>query len=286
MKVKRESDMKISQVNMPQGPLYRFFRKDYHADDFINGKIRLGWLKGYHSMGGIRRDTTESNEQHIYNDPEQLSIIFDKTTGKKKGCIRKPGITNISSSSVNEFYTLCTSEVADEKNIAELRERFRDKDEPLPRYAIIHNVKMFTEMIAQALELSKYSQYIMGLQWFKVEYSKGQEMTTFEPPVCLEVYQKPASDGEKDFTCEHEWRLVAFIDLIEIFNNGNNVMFVKGEEQKKRIAKHVDMDVKDLTDEIKQLYGEDGPEEAPLWIETIIVNHPEGFRKCANLYEE
>jgi len=108
--------MKIIQVNMPQGPLYRFFGKDDHADDFINGKIRLGWLKGYHAMeGDVREDATEGTSQHIYNDPGQLSIILDKTTGKKKGCIRKPGITNISSSSSNEFYTLCTSEVANEK---------------------------------------------------------------------------------------------------------------------------------------------------------------------------
>ena len=280
--------MKISQ-DIPRGPLYRFFGKDAHAYDFINGTIRLGWLKKYHSMeGDIREDTTESTSQHIYKDPEQLSIILDKTTGKKKGCIRKPGITNISSSSLNEFYTLCTSEVSDEKDIAELRERFRDNDEPLSRYAIIHDVKMFTEMIAQALELSEYSQYIIGLKWFKVEYSKGQEKTTLQPPVHLEVYQKPASNGEKDFTCEHEWRLAACIKhkiLIKSFNNGNNVMFVSGEDRLKRISEHVYMDVKDLTPEILQSYGEDGSEEAPLWIETITVNYADGFLKCAKICE-
>jgi hypothetical protein len=281
--------MKISQ-DIHKGPLYRFFRKDDHASDFINGTIRLGWLKKYNSMeGDVREDTTEGNSKHIYNDPEQLTIILDKTTGKKKGCIRKPGITNISSSSLNEFYTLCTSEVADEKNIAELRERFRDKDEPLPRYAIIHDVKMFTEMTAQALELSKYSQCIMRLKWFKVEYSKGQERTTLEPPECFEVYQKPASNGKIDFTCEHEWRLAVCIKHkinINELNNGNNVMFVTGEDRLKRIAKHGYMDVEDLTPEILQSYGEDGPEEAPLWIETIVVNYSEGFRKCVNLYDE
>jgi hypothetical protein len=282
--------MKINQANMPQGPLYHFFEKDDHANDFINGEIRLGWLKKYHPMeGDVREDSTESTSQHIYNDPEQLIIILDKTTRKKKGCIRKPGITNISSSSLNEFYILCTSEVADGKNIAELRERFKHKDEPLPRYAIIHDIKMFTEMTAQALELSEYSQYIMGLKWFKVEYSKGQEKTTLQPPVYLEVYQKPASNGEKDFTCEHEWRLAACIKhkiLIKSFNNGNNVMFVNGEERLRRIAKYVYMDVKDLTPEILQSYGEDGPEEAPLWIETIAVNHADGLKKCAKLFPD
>ena len=128
---------------------------------------------------------------------------------------------------------------------------------------------------------------LWGLQWFKVEYSKGHEMTTFEPPVCLEVYQKPAYNGKIDFTCEHEWRLAVCIkiDRNEL-NNSNNVMFVTGKDRSKRIAKHIDINVKDLTPEILQSYGENGPEEAPLWIETIIVNHSEGFRKCVNLYEE
>jgi hypothetical protein len=280
--------MKISK-DIPNGPLYRFFSKDEHVNNFMNGNIRLGWLKKYHLMeDDIREDTTEANAQYSCNDPEQYAIMLDKCTGKKKAFISKPGAKNISLGSLNEFYILCTSEVTDEDNLAQLRERFRDKDnsKPLPRYAIIHNVKMFTETVASAMELSEYSKYIRWLKWFKVEYSKGQERNSLKPPEHLEVYQKPAFIGKRDLTCEHEWRLALCIehkDLITSLNNGNNIMFVTGEKRLLRIAEYADTSVEDLrkSPETLAMYEK----ETPLWIKCMTVNHPGGLQKCTQLYK-
>ncbi len=269
----------------PDGPLYRFFSKDEYALDFFNGCIRLGWLTKYSQMeGDVRGDTTEGTAEYTFNDPNQLSITIDRNTGKEINRTKKPGITNVSSSSINEFYILCASEVTDKINLTQLRNRFSENSPLLPRYVIIGDVKNFTEIIAKTLEESEYCQYIMGLIWFKVEYSKGQNRTKHEPDLYLDVYQKPAFVDKKDYPCEHEWRLAECLkgkgSLLRI-KNASKVMFLTGEERLKRIAKYVHMTVAELPNSpaILARYKD----EAPLWIEYIIINASPGIQSCTRL---
>ncbi|MGR3317443.1 MAG: hypothetical protein ACUZ8O_03055 [Candidatus Anammoxibacter sp.] len=273
--------------DIPNGPLYRFFSKNKYAIDFMNGQFRLGWLRGYHRMeGDAREDPTEGTAQYTVNDPNQLSIILNKTTGKEINRIRKPGITNVSSSSLNENYIFCASEVTDNNNLTFLRKRFSEKVKDLPRYVIIYNTRKFTETIAQALGISEYSQYILGLKWFKVEYSKGENLKENESDFYLNVYQKPHKIEGKDFTCECEWRLAVFIKVEPFLvglKNSSNIMFVSGEERLKRIAEYVRMDVEKLKDSPRILSKYE--KKAPLWIENINISHSGGIQKIAKLLE-
>ena len=271
--------------NYPTPPLYRFFSSDQWADDFIGGQIRLGWLKKYLKLeGDIRQDTTEGTAQYPYNDPDQLTITIDRNTGKEISRIRGHGIAHISSSTLNQFYILCTSRLNKNNTIIQLRERFNDpQNKKLPRYAEIYNIELFTKKIAEALDNSKYTEFIiMKPRWFEAEYSKGKKRSQKEPDFYLDVYQKPS-----EFKIEQEWRLAILIrDKTSIGllpKKKQNIMFVKGKARKKRITEyyHIPLENQNINPELYKMQEE----LIPLWIEDIISEHPGGFHDCVRLLD-
>lgn len=274
---------------IPDGPLYRFFSKDKYATDFINGEIRVGWLGKYQQMeGDIREDPSEGRAEYTADVPNLLTITIDKKTNREVGRSINPGIMNISASHLNEFYILCSSRIANDANLLQLRKRFAKNEKHLPKYVIINDVKEFTESVLQSLEESIYSDYVFGIKWFQVEYSKGKLRKNMEPEPYLEIYQKPKSsnDEKKDFTCENEFRLAILMKLksnILRSKTGSKRLFVQGEERLERMSKYLNMTVEKLKQapHIMKHYEN----VTPYWIENITLNNPEDFHGCSQLKE-
>ncbi|MGR3303862.1 MAG: hypothetical protein ACUZ8I_15360 [Candidatus Scalindua sp.] len=148
--------------------------------------------------------------------------------------------------------------------------------------------RKFTESILQSLEKSIYRDYVFGIKWFQVEYSKGKLRKKMEPEPYLEIYQKPKSsnDEKKDFTCENEFRLAFLMKLknnILKSKNGSKRLFVQGEERLERMSKYLNMTVEELKQapHIMKHYEN----VTPYWIESITLNNPEGFHGCSQLKE-
>ncbi|MBN1292399.1 MAG: hypothetical protein JXB48_11215 [Candidatus Latescibacteria bacterium] len=275
--------------NYPTPPLYRFFKFDQYAEDFINGHIRLGWLKKYRDIEDNRQDKTEGESKHTFDDPDQLTITIDQNTGKEISRKRGRGITEITSNTSNQFYILCTSELNKNNTSTLLRERFKgEKIKQLPRYAEIYDIELFTKKIAEALGNSKYAKFINNISWFQCEYTKGKKRLKRDPDLFLDMYQKP----ENDFIIEQEWRLAALINDSNSFGltpeETQNTMYIQGEARKERIAQDHHITLKDLMLTLKNYpdHYEIYEEETYLWIDTIIVNHPCGFSDCVRLLDK
>lgn len=274
---------------IPDGPLYRFFPKDKYATDFINGEIRIGWLGKYLQMeGDIREDSSEGRAEYTADVPDLRTITIDTKTNREVGRSIKPGTMNISAFNLNEFYILCSSRIANDANLLQLRKRFAKDKKHLPKYVVINDVKRFTESILQSLEKSIYSDYVLSIRWFPVEYSKGKIRKNMEPEPYLEIYQKPksSSDGKKDFTCENEFRLAIQMkhkSYISRLKNGPKRLFVQGEEYLERMSKYLDMTVEGLKQapHIMKHYEN----VTTFWKENITLNNPEGFHGCSQLKE-
>ena len=98
--------------------LFRFFKERQHADEFIDGKIRIGKLSGYRYIEDARQDESEGTSYFIWNKPAR-ECILDKTTGKIIGRGTSP-TEKIKSdiTLINPLYLLCTSSASVEKRVA------------------------------------------------------------------------------------------------------------------------------------------------------------------------
>lgn len=176
-------------------------------------------------------------------------VRVDPTEGESRFVHDVSGITcTTSGSTLNVYYILCISEVGVSDTAAaeikNLRSKFSETPTSLAKYVRIHDLRKFTDTVVKALESSEYGDCIAEVEWYKVEYTKGEERQGTDKFEELELYQKPkkSPDG-KIYTDENEWRLAIRIknDVIIEGRKCNDLFTITDEEFMDRVTKFLNM---------------------------------------------
>ena len=171
--------MTTNTMNFPN-VLYRGFTEINHANDFIDGRFRLGLLDSYQNIeNAARADPSEGDGHYVSSDG--ISEYF------KSG---------------NPTYLLCCSDGNVE--LAFLRQKMG------PFIVRINQPEQLTSLINDFLKKKGINAF-KGVQGAPVQYNKGQivhEELDPEKKQLLSIIQKPSG-----FADEHEYRLYAMTNI-------------------------------------------------------------------------
>lgn len=160
----------LNDNHVPNVELCRFFSEQAYVNDFQKGLYRFGNLKTY-----------RNSELDIRSDPTESESSNRTSYGGSHGVF-----------SSGNFYTMCFTELNENTQIDNLKEKFGKDGNPAIKLNIEDNYKL-TRKILTAWDNSNFSNRIAYFQWFKVQYNK-YEIDDTEPNCDLHIYQKPKAD--------------------------------------------------------------------------------------------
>ncbi|WP_133299290.1 hypothetical protein [Sphaerochaeta halotolerans] len=241
----------IDKLDFPR--LYRFFSKNEYAESFFKGKILLSNINKYKEIEGVRKDKSEGlaeYKQKVLNR-QGIKITGD---GKFGESVFNSGTIDCSSFILNQYYILCFSQAETEEEIAYLHKKFSCQS----KYIAITDVKLFTQKVLDALEEAHFESCISSGKWYRVEYTKGNELDYESPPFELSIFQK-----DQSYSDEKEWRLGFCMKDRDCINSHDSLVIDNNEyavfkkiAEKFQLTKHYFQDKPNHRDEFKNEFWE------------------------------
>jgi len=181
--------------------LFRFFSQREHAEEFIDGRIRIGLMSVYRNIEDARRDESEGEVSFLLDFPA-AEYIMDNQTGEYLGeRISTTFNKKIVGSLYNPLYLLCTSSVlAKKKKMSEKYGQFMVE---------IANPSGFLELLKKRWKIKSFS--LDGIvELHKVKYNRGGIVTSKDvlgPSSDVAIYSTQKSLRDKE---DYEYRFIFF----------------------------------------------------------------------------
>jgi hypothetical protein len=184
--------------------LYRFFEKEDYAQQFINGKIRIGNIEYYKiiedkNRKNARRDEEEGKLSYFIDKPAVFHLI-DSQTLKTETRISLTEKKRRHSSVGNPLYLLCTHSIRANK---------KKMSEDFGKYMVeINNPSGLLELLRESW--TKHPLNFKGVvKLEKVRYFKGNlvRKSNYGPPYKFHYIHK-----SENYRFQHEYRFVFLCD--------------------------------------------------------------------------
>ncbi|MBI3043440.1 MAG: hypothetical protein HYY78_11535 [Betaproteobacteria bacterium] len=161
--------MGATESHSLRSDLYRCFSERSHADEFLSGRIRFGYLQHYRTnYEGARRDVDEgSGRIREWREDRKAAVI----TGSAREMVDSPGEVTVDSECGNPVFICCLTAPPDDKWAPVIG----DFGEFVVR---ISDPQRFCSDIQAALSDEDQWQHHARVEVFLVEYSKDELVPT------------------------------------------------------------------------------------------------------------